>query len=152
MPSTKRLKSVCQRTAHHAVSGLSNIHPHLRQACDSLGVLCAKINLKEKEPCPGVFRHIEPLRLSLNTLRRKCESILETEGFTVAEIKTIELTFYFPSEFEDDYRSICESEIVSETGHTYRYVVDILGNARAPNTDLQNTCLQQWQKIVEGRL
>lgn len=145
MPSNKRLNSVCHSIAHHAVSALSYLHPHLRQACNTIGVPCARVSLKEKNPCPEVFRHIEPLQLSILALREKFESILMSEGFTLAEIDSVDLTFYFTPEFPDDYCSICDSEIVSVTGKKYRYVVDYMGITRAPNNALQSDCLQRWR-------
>jgi hypothetical protein len=145
MPSNKRLKSVCHSIAHHAVSSLSYVHPHLRRACNAIGVPCARINLKAIEPCPEVFRHIEPLRLSLSALREKFESILTAEGFTFADIESVDLTFYFTAEFPDDYCSICDAEILSAAGRTYRYVVDHMGDTRAPNNALQSDCLQRWR-------
>ena len=145
MPSGKRLNSVCHSIAHHAVSSLSYVHPHLRQACKAIGVPCALINLKAKEPCPKVFGHIELLRLSLAALREKFESILAAEGFTLADIESVDLTFYFTAEFPDDYCSICDAEIISAAGKKYRYVVDYMGNTRAPNNALQSDCLQRWR-------
>jgi hypothetical protein len=127
------------------VSSLSYVHPHLRQACRVIGMPCARINLKAKNPCPEAFKYIEPLRLSLSALREKFESILTAEGFTFADIESVDLTFYFTAEFPDDYCSICDAEVVSTAGKNYRYVVDYMGNRRAPNNALQSDCLQRWR-------
>jgi len=145
MPSNKRLNSVCHSIAHHAASGLSFVHPHLRRACRAIGVACAVINLKAKEPCPEVFEYIEPLRLSLSSLRERFESILAAEGFTPADIESADLMFYFTAESPGDYCSICDAVIVSVAGKKYRYVVDYLGNMRAPDNALRSDCLDRWR-------
>jgi hypothetical protein len=116
--------------APHAVSSLSHVHPHLRQACNAIGVSCALINLKAKEQCPEVFRHIELLRLSLSELREKFETIMAAEGLTFTDIESVNPAFYFTAEFPDDYCSIRDVEIRSAAGKKYRYVVDYMGNTR----------------------
>ena len=102
MPSHKRLRSVCHSIAHHAVSGLSYVHPHLRRACRAIGVLCVRVNLKSEDPCPEVFLQDGPLHFSLLALRQKFQNILVAEGFTPDDIGSVDLTFYFPPEFPDE--------------------------------------------------
>ncbi len=145
MPSCKRMNSVCHSIAHHATSGCSFVHPHLRRACKAIGVACVMVDLKAKEPCPEVFRHIKPLRLSLLSLRERFESILAAEGFTPADVRSADLMFYFTAESPGDYCSICDAEIVSAAGQKYRYVVDYLGNTRTPDNALCSDCLDRWR-------
>ncbi len=149
MPSNKRLNSVCHSIAHHAVSALSYIHPHLRQACNSSRMSCALIDLNTNEPCPDVFKHIEPLQLSLSALRKKFITILTAEGFNLSDIKSIYLMFYFTDEFPDDYCSICDAEIMSVNGKKYLYVVDYMGNTREPDNELYSDCIQRWSALIK---
>ena len=78
--------SVCHSIAHHAVSGLSHIHPHVLLACRAGGVSQMAVSLLEPEPCPESFRSIEPLRLSLRGLRARFGEILAAEGFSAADL------------------------------------------------------------------
>jgi hypothetical protein len=55
MTSIKKLSSVCHNIAHHAVSGLSYVHPHLRQACKGIGIDTITIDLLREQPCPDRF-------------------------------------------------------------------------------------------------
>ena len=81
MASHKRLKSVVQSIAHHAVSALSFVHPHLGQACEAEGLDSIEIFVCEDEPCPKIFMNIEPLRLALNKLKETFYGLVVTEGF-----------------------------------------------------------------------
>lgn len=141
MPSHKRLRSVCHSIAHHAVSGLSYVHPHLRQACRAIGAPCVRVELKLEDPCPEVFLKNEPLHLSLLALRQKFKDILVAEGFTFDDIESVNLTFHFTAEFPDDYSSLCDAKVVSRDGTEYRYVVDYFGKTRALNQGLPTNCI-----------
>ena len=127
MASLKRLSSVCHSIAHHAASGLSFVHPHLRRACREAGLDSLMISLISDDPCPEGFRHIEPLRLSLRSLRARFEEILQAEGFSMADIKVIDLDFQFRQAFPDDYCSLCHARLVDRSGKVFSYVVDYLG-------------------------
>lgn len=131
MPSAKRLNSVCHSVAHHAVSGLSYIHPHVLATCRSAGVEQMDIDLLDREPCPPQFRDIEPLRLSLRALREKFESVLASEGFSIADLSRAQLTFSRDSAFSDDYCSVCRAKLTSKAGRDYEHLVDCLGRERA---------------------
>jgi hypothetical protein len=132
MPSVKRLSSVCQSIAHHAASGLSYVHPHLRRACREAGLDSLVVSLISDDPCPERFRHIEPLRLSLRSLRTRFEEILRAEGFTMADIKAIDLDFQFRQAL-DDYCSICHARLVHRLGKDFSYAVDYRRETTMPN-------------------
>jgi hypothetical protein len=118
MSSFKQLKGVCHNIAHHAVSGLSYVHPHLRRACRNVGLSSIIIDLGQNDPCPEQFKTIEPLRLSLHTLKEKFQEILFAEGFKLDDVKRIVLLFDFTDEFPDDYCSnrICVVPCKSSSG------------------------------------
>jgi hypothetical protein len=130
MPSVKHLNSVCHSIAHHAVSGVSFVHPHVLAACRSAGLDRMCVNLLDNEPCPESFRDIEPLRLSLRALRSKLEGILNAEGFSMADLSFAQLTFSPASNDSDEYCSVCRAILTSTTGRTYEHVVDYLGTTR----------------------
>ena len=130
MPSQKRLSSICQSIAHHAVSGISYIHPHVLQACRSARLKEIAVSLLDSEPCPELFRHLEPLRLSLRGLRTRFEEILATEGFSLADSAEATLTFSPDPQVSDDYSTICRSRLTSNTGRSYMHTIDTLGQSR----------------------
>jgi hypothetical protein len=131
MASAKRLNSVCHSIAHHAVSGLSYVHPHVLATCRGAGLEEMAVNLLDAEPCPQRFRDIEPLRLSLRGLREKLEGILTTEGFSLADLSAADVTFRRDSRFRDDYCSICHARLVSKAGRVYEHRVDYVGRSIA---------------------
>jgi hypothetical protein len=135
MTSIKKLNSVCHNIAHHAVSGLSYVHPHLRQACKAIGIDTITIDLQREQPCPDRFLDIEPLRLSLKALQQKFKEILRAEGFTIDEVGAIELRFEFTVEFADDYCSNCYARLVSNTGKVYEQAVNYFGQTIHPTRE-----------------
>lgn len=127
MASHKRLKSVVQSTAHHAVGALSFVHPHLGQACEADGIDSIEVYLSETEPCPNRFLDIEPLRLALNTLKETFYSLVVTEGFELKDIESAKLVFEFKHGQLDHYCSVCTASLVSAS-KTYQSRVNYLGN------------------------
>ncbi len=110
MTSRKRLKSVCHNIAHHAQSGLSYIHPHVVRACRDVGAPDMHVELLDSDPCPSQYRQIETLRLSLQALRGKFESILVAEGFALADVARVSLQFT-PYPDMDDYCCTCHASL-----------------------------------------
>lgn len=133
MPSEKRFSSVCHNIAHHAVSGLSYVHPHLRRACKTAGLESIVIDLGPGNPCPTQFQSIEPLRLSLQSLRNTFIEILNSEGFSVESVAEVKLLFEFTQQFPDDYCSNCHAYIVLQSGKVFRDAVNYMGNRITPN-------------------
>jgi len=129
MASDKRLSSVCHNIADHATSGLSFIHPHLREACRSRGWYSIEIDLGMEDPCPAVFRKFPPLRLSLAALHQKFLEILRAEGFSPSDVNAITLRFEFSDDFPDDYCSICRATVTSDRGEVFRHSVNYLGES-----------------------
>ncbi|MCP3673841.1 MAG: hypothetical protein GY829_05150 [Gammaproteobacteria bacterium] len=127
MPSRKRLKSVVQSIAHHSVSALSFVHPHLGQACETAGIESIEIQITEKQPCPKMFLHIEPLRLSLNSLKETFYGLVIKEGFKPEDIEMAKLVFEFEHGKLDHYCSVCTASLVSAS-KIYISKVNYLGN------------------------
>jgi hypothetical protein len=125
--STKRLSSVCHSIAHHAASGLSFIHPHLRQAWRQVGIVQVVIDLTRDDPYPAQLRSNEPLRLALIHLRKKAEGILSAEGFTQRDIEGLDLHVSFSSSLRDDYCSDCYVILKHRSGRVFEDGVNELG-------------------------
>ncbi len=51
MPSSKLLNGVAHDILHHAMSGLSCLHPHLSQTCRTAGVTEITLDLMRESPC-----------------------------------------------------------------------------------------------------
>ena len=95
MTSIKRLRSVIQSTAHHAVSGLCYVHPHLGEICKKHGIKSIGINLLEPGfnlELPAITRELE---LSTNALREKFDKLLVVENIHPSELKSALAIFNF---------------------------------------------------------
>lgn len=134
MPSEKRLKSVCNSIAQHAVSSLSFIHPHLSQACRSHGIHSISLDLISSDPCPDQFKPNEPVHLSLISLHNRFKEILTSEGFGIADIEDTILVFEFPNEYLkfEDYCTNCHVHLTSKKGNEFVYSVDCFGHPLYP--------------------
>ena len=131
--STKRLRSVCHSLAHHTVSGLSWLHPHLAQACRGGHQPVAHIDLLSASPYPTGASELQPLRLALRALRDRLEQLLISEGMTLKDLTTASLAVEFYSD-RDDYSSTCHAFLATPTGPLVSYAVDVRGNRVPPNS------------------
>ncbi len=136
MTKRKRLNSVAHSIAHHAVSALSYVHPHLGEACADVGVHHVVIDVMQDDPCPPEFRDRRPLRLSVGKLKETLSGILESEGFSLDALREAKLTFYFKQNRTDHYCSICNAVLVDSEGTTHEDWVDYMG--MRPNKILQD--------------
>ena len=137
MATQKRLSSVCHSTAHHAVSGLSYLHPHLRQACRLANLSNVTVELLAENPYPHNLVHLQPLFLALAALKVKFTEILNSEGFAVEDLQSATLRFEFEPKFTDDFSSNCFAQLVSMNGKAYEHFVDYLGNSIKPETSIR---------------
>lgn len=126
MQRRKRLRSVCHSIAHHAVSGLSYVHPHVVCACRHAGASCMQVNLLAADPCPPQFAEIAPLRSSLKGLREKFETILAIEEFSLSDLSLATLCF-IPEPGKDDYCTICHATLQSKNQEPVECIVNYLG-------------------------
>ncbi|MCP3849324.1 MAG: hypothetical protein GY694_03655 [Gammaproteobacteria bacterium] len=95
MPSTKRLRSVTHSTAHHTVSGLCYVHPHLGSVCKELGHREVSVNLLAPGFKPELKEISRELKLSTNALREFFCGVLESEKINIAELNSAEAIFFF---------------------------------------------------------
>ncbi|MDB6058965.1 MAG: hypothetical protein JWO95_2809 [Verrucomicrobiales bacterium] len=94
MPSNKLLNGVTHDIAHHALSGLSWLHPHLTQNRKRAGLAELTLDLLSESPLPANVPDYQPLRLASQALHRTFIGIVESVGFTVANIASARLTFH----------------------------------------------------------
>jgi hypothetical protein len=95
MRSTKRLRSVVHSIAHHAISGLCNVHPHLGQARKRLGVKEVAVNLLG----PAISLALDPMprqiALSTAALRERFAALVAVERLNPEDIRTAVATFVY---------------------------------------------------------
>ena len=122
MPSFKRLNGVAYDIAHHALSGLSYLHPHLAQACRGSGRTSVRLDLLREMPLPDDVPEHEPLRLASQALHGTFVGILQRVGFALSDLNAAHITFYVPPDAPDDYSYVsCDSEIVAASGKAYSH-------------------------------
>lgn len=95
MPSTKRLRSVTHSTAHHGVSGLCYVHPHLGSICKDLGYREISVDLLKSGFDPQVAEVTIELALSTEALREFFAGLLESENISKSELTSAEAIFFF---------------------------------------------------------
>jgi hypothetical protein len=95
MPSTKRLRSVTHSTAHHSVSGLCYVHPHLGSVCKEHGYREISVNLLAQAFKPELNDISRELELSTNALREFFCGVLESEKMNIADLNSAEIIFFF---------------------------------------------------------
>ena len=136
MSSVKRLSSVCHSIAHHAVSGLSYLHPHMRQACRAIGEDTAQIDLLSSNPCPEKLRSNNPLQTALMSLQERFAQILQSEGFSLQQLQKALLFFEFPAEYKSDYCSNCHAFLQTSSGKEFSHAVNYMGRSIVPNPSI----------------
>jgi hypothetical protein len=95
MPSTKRLRSVIHSTAHHSVSGLCYVHPHLGSFCKEHGYREISVNLLAPEFNLELKEISRELQLSTNGLREFFNGVLESERINISDLASAEAIFFF---------------------------------------------------------
>lgn len=123
MPSLKLLNGVAHDIAHHAVSGLSYIHPYLGELCRSMGKLTIALNVLSDSPLPENIIPVEPLALSSRALHQKFLEILERNGFSLKDVQSAVLTFSFSPSRTDDYIATCKASLVASNGKIFVQIV-----------------------------
>jgi hypothetical protein len=122
MPSSKLLNGVAYDIAHHALSGLSYLHPHVTQVCRKAKITEVTLDLLNESPLPANVPDYEPLRLASQALHRRFLNILKSVGFALSDISDARLVLHVVTDAPDDYSYVsCDSEIVAIGGRTYRH-------------------------------
>lgn len=113
-----------QSTAHHAVSGLCYVHPHLGEACKELGIKDISINLLEPEINPRLQNVTKEIELSTDALRQKFKELLEVEHISTFEIENAFTTFNFN---QGRWPSSCYIEVTTKECKKVDVAVDSSG-------------------------
>jgi len=121
MASKKHLNAVAHDIAHHAVSGLSWLHPHLGEACRRAESDEVVLDAARVDPLPDGFPASEPLKLAAGGLHRTFVAIVEKKGFSVGDVKRAELRFVFSPNRKDDYSCTCFSHLTASDDREYTH-------------------------------
>jgi hypothetical protein len=124
MTSIKRLRSVIQSTAHHAVSGLCYVHPHLGEKCKELGINSIGVDLLKPGfdvEFPSITKELE---LSTNALREKFHELLAVENISASEIAGSYATFGF---LRGRWPTSCYIKVITVEGKKTEVAVDSSG-------------------------
>lgn len=124
MTNIKRLRSVIQSTAHHAVSGMCYVHPHLGEKCKAIGIKSIDVNLLNPSFDPELQSITKELEASTNALREKFIELLASEHIKDSEIKSAYATFGF---LRNRWPTSCYIEVVSVEGKKTEVAVDSTG-------------------------
>ncbi len=124
MTSQRAIAGVAHDIAHHAVSGVCYVNPHLFLACQAAGVREASIDLLAQEPYPAGLPLVEPLRLSLSALHETFLHILQSNGFAKPDVHAATLSFQFPLIGGDGHSCRATATVQSSNGHKYSAAVD----------------------------
>ena len=127
MTSTKRLRSVIQSTAHHAMSGLCYVHPHLGDACKKAGITKININLLNAGFDPILPSITKELELSTNALRDKFKELLDVESIQNSEIEYASAIFELP---QGRWPTQCYIEVKTNDGKKSDITVDSSGKTK----------------------
>ena len=121
MVSRKHLSAVSHDIAHHAVSGISWLHPHLGEACRRAKKDEVVLEVSRANPLPDDFPATEPLKLASRELHRTFRTILEKKGFAASDVKIAELRFVFSAQKTDDYCATCFSRLLTSDDREFSH-------------------------------
>ena len=124
MRSAKRARSVAHSLAHHAMSGLCYVHPHLGAQCRKHQKRQVTIDLlqPEKSNVPGVWP--KPLELSLVALRQTFVDLLDKERIDLGYISSATALFEFRS---DHWPNACLARLSLADGKSISVAVGFDG-------------------------
>lgn len=124
MISIKRLQCVVQSTAHHAVSGLCEVHPHLAEACEDAGLQSIAINFLQPGFEPRLTTISNELKLSTGALREKFAELLDVENIEASGIQDAFAIFRFA---RGRWPSSCYIAVTINDGKKVDVAVDSIG-------------------------
>ena len=123
MPCRKHLNGAACDIMHHAMSGLSFLHPHIAQTCREAKLSSLTLDLMQPSPLPPEVHAQKPCLLATQALHETFVSLLQKLGFSLADVSSATLTFSAPRHAQDDYTLPCRSELVTADGKHYEHTM-----------------------------
>lgn len=113
------LAGIAHNIAHHSASGLSYLSPHLAQALRAAGEETTAIELLVQDPYPAKIGEVQPLRLSLASLKTTVQGLLKKHGFNQNDVISIVL-YAIPAPWDrDGYVLHTRAVITAKNGRVY---------------------------------
>ena len=113
------LAGIAHNIAHHSASGLSYLSPHLAQALRAAGEETTAIELLVQDPYPPKIGEVQPLRLSLASLKATAQGLLKKHGFNQNDVISIVL-YATPAPWDrDGYVLHTRAVITAKNGRVY---------------------------------
>ena len=125
MVRTKRLRSVVHSIAHHAVSGLCRLHPHLGAACKASGRDRIAIDLLNRSGTAGVDDPSDTVRGAAGALRATFAQIVRSEHMALADVAEASALFVFE---RGRWPSACHVRVVPKAGRAVEITVNDMGD------------------------
>ncbi len=123
LKSLKPLGGVAHDIAHHSQSFFSYLHPHLSQACRTVGTDIVQVDLLDVDPYPAGLPRWKPLETALPNLLPMFWKILDATGLDRTRVKSVRLRFEFTENRSDDHSCAVECEIASSDGKIFKHLV-----------------------------
>lgn len=130
--SSKRLRSAIHSIAHHAVSGLSFVHPHLGEQAKAAGRRDGSIDLLRGDVLTRGLKISKPLSRASTALSRRFAEILASERIDPATLKSAEIEFQFQS---SRYPVSCYVRVETDEGCIFEDAVSAGSGRRAEILD-----------------
>ena len=114
MKGAKRLRSIAHDIAHHAISGLSYVHPHLgeRRETEHFDQISVDLLIPRFSP---VLKHLpREIELSTQALRDKFATFLVSKSVDRSEIESAVATFVYRGRSSWPYA--CRVQIKAASG------------------------------------
>jgi hypothetical protein len=118
MPKQADLAGVAHNIAHHAASGLSYLSPHLAQALHAAGAETTEIDPLSERPYPPNAGECQSLRLALAAMHGFVVTLLETHGFSLADVSSVVLRAT-PAPWGSGHSLHTRAVVTSAAGRTY---------------------------------
>lgn len=125
MVSTKRLRSVVHSIAHHGVSGLCHLHPHLGEACQGANLQTYELSLLSTSERSEFENSIKEIYLSTEALREQFLTIVDSENQSLDDLAEASITFRF---LRGRWPSGCYVVVKTRVGHKIDVEVDSMGD------------------------
>ena len=125
MVRTKRLRSVIHSIAHHGVSGLCHLHPHLGKARKVRNLDRYQLSLLPSQELSELEKNVNEIRLSAGALREQFMRIIEAEDLSLNDLSKACITYCF---IRDSWPSGCHVFVETNMGKEIEVGIDSIGN------------------------
>ena len=124
MAKIKRMRSVIQSIAHHAISGVCYLHPHLGRQCNKDRLNLVTLDLINGGLKPGLSEESKEIKLSTKAVLEKLNSIMNAEGIEMTYLNKATATFKFDNH---NWATYCHVKASTINGEKLEAIVTSMG-------------------------